>query len=140
MRGCRRRSGSWRCRRTPRRRCGGSCRGRPASRRGRSRGPQECGRGEQLAERRRLERMPARTALLDVELVEDRLRLRIARAVRLPLYAQPLVDLVEAVVRIEDAAHDELRRDRAVPPVLLQPERDVVPTDPAITVELRPVS
>src|SRR3954469_6097473 len=84
--------------------------------------------------------MPARTALLDVELVEDRLRLRIARAVRLPLHAQPLVDLVEAVVRIEDAAHDELRRDRAVPAVLLQPERDVVSTHAAITVELRPVS
>src|SRR5215831_20753476 len=83
--------------------------------------------------------MPARTAGLDVELVEDPLCQRLAAPVRRPLQAQPLVQLVEPVVRIEHSAHDELRRDRPVPPVLLQPERYVVATDPAKAVELRPL-
>ena len=43
-----------------------------------------------------------------------------------PLRGEPVAQLVEAVGRVEDAAHDELRRDDAVPAVLLQPERDVV--------------
>src|SRR5262249_33642119 len=76
------------------------------------------------------------TACLDVELVEDRLRLGIAAAVCKPLRTQPFVELVEAIVGIEDATHDELRRDRAVPMVLLQAEGDVVPSDTAGTVEL----
>ncbi len=38
--------------------------------------------------------------------------------------------------RVEDAAHDELRRDGAVPLVLLEPEDDVVAAQPSETVEL----
>src|SRR5436305_13313236 len=81
--------------------------------------------------------MPPRSARLDVELVEDLLRLRVAGAVRLPLRAQPYVDLFEPVVRVEDAPHDELRRYCPVPPVLLQSERDVVAADAPVAVELR---
>ena len=44
---------------------------------------------------------------------------------------------IETVVGIEDTAHDELRRDSAVPVVLVQAERDVVPSVTAVAVELR---
>src|SRR2546426_11099551 len=77
--------------------------------------------------------MPPRSALFDLELVEDRLRLRLA-PLRLPLLSKPAIDLVETVVGIEDTAHDELRRDSAVPVVLLQAERDVVPSVTAVGV------
>src|SRR5262249_2710050 len=83
--------------------------------------------------------MPTRAAGLDVELVEDLPRERRARAVRRPLRAEPLVQLVEPVVRVEDAAHDELRRDGAVPTVLVQAERDVVAPYSAEAVQLRPL-
>src|SRR5439155_15533569 len=39
--------------------------------------------------------------------------------------------------RIEHAANDELRRDRAVPVVRLEAEDDVVPSGPPVPVELR---
>src|SRR5262245_52967081 len=84
--------------------------------------------------------MPSGAAGLDVELGEDLLRQRLACAVRRPLSAQPLVQLVEPIVRIEDTADDELRRDGAVPAVLLEPERDVVAPDSAEAVEPRPLS
>src|SRR5436190_12000691 len=80
--------------------------------------------------------MPLGPAGLDVELVEDRLRLRIPR-LRLPLGSQPRVDVVEAVVRVEHTPDDQLRRNCSVPAVLLQPERDVVATHAPVAVELR---
>ena len=92
--------------------------------------------GQQHAERLRLERVTLGAARLDFELVEDRLRLRIA-PFGLPLRAEPGVQLLEAVVGVEDAAHDELRRDRSVPVVLLQPERDVITAHATEAVELR---
>src|SRR5580765_1236221 len=55
----------------------------------------------------------------------------------LPLLAQPARELVVAIVRVEHAANDELRRDGAVPTVLLEAEDDVVAADSAETVELR---
>src|SRR5438067_7811180 len=83
--------------------------------------------------------MPARPAGLDPELFEDRLRERIA-SVRLPLPAQPRVQHLEAFVGLEDAADDELRRDSAVPLVLLEPKRDVVPPHAPQPVQLRPLA
>ena len=46
-------------------------------------------------------------------------------------------ELLVALRRVEDAPHDELRRDRAVPVVLLEAERDVEATRRAQPVELR---
>ena len=51
--------------------------------------------------------------------------------------ASHVAQLVEAVDRVEDPPHDELRRDDAVPAVLLQAERDVVALLAAEAVELR---
>src|SRR5919106_1940310 len=79
--------------------------------------------------------MAARAARFDFELVEDRLSLRRARA-RRPLRAEPGVELFKALVGLEDAPHVELRRDGAVPAVLLEPEGDVEPDRPAEAVEL----
>src|SRR6266545_2292594 len=93
---------------------------------------------QERAERLGLERMPSRAALLDLQLVEDRLRLRLA-GLQLPLRAQPAVQLVEPIVGVEDAAHDELRCDRAVPVVLLEPEGDVVATDAPVAIQARPL-
>src|SRR5690349_19545666 len=83
--------------------------------------------------------MAPRAALLDLELVEDRLGSRVPCR-RAPLLAQPGVHLVVAVVGVEDAAHDELWCDGAVPVVLLQPESDVVAALAPVAVELGPVS
>src|SRR4051812_30139186 len=80
--------------------------------------------------------MPFRSALLDLELVEDRLCLAVAQRC-VPLLAQPCVQLVEAIVGVEDAAHQQLWRDGAVPVVLLQTERHVVAAFPPEAVELR---
>src|SRR2546427_7663475 len=79
------------------------------------------------------------SSFLDLELVEDRLRLGVTR-LRLPLRAQPLVDLVEAIVGVEDPAHHELWRHRAVPVVLLQAERHVIAGGAPVAVELRPLT
>ena len=57
-----------------------------------------------------------------------------------PLCAEPRVDLVEAVVGVEDAAHDELRRHGSVPVVLLQAERHVVTSRAPVAVELGALS
>src|SRR6476661_4836730 len=80
--------------------------------------------------------MPLRSALLDLELVEDRLCLAAARR-RMPVLAQPRVHLVETIVGVEEAADQELWRDGAVPVVLLQAERHVVAAFPPEAVELR---
>src|SRR5258708_4755501 len=44
----------------------------------------------------------------------------------------------EALLCREDSADDELRRDGAVPAVLLQPERDVVTSGTAVRIEALP--
>src|SRR6185437_1550900 len=80
--------------------------------------------------------MPLRSALLDLELVEDRLGLAVARRC-VPLLAQPRVYLVETIVGVEDPADQQLWRDGAVPVVLLQAERHVVAAFPPEAVELR---
>src|SRR6266576_2043686 len=82
--------------------------------------------------------MTLRPSLLHLELVEDRLCLWITRLCK-PLRAEPRVDLVEAVVRIEDATNDELRRHRSVPVVLLKAEGNVVTALTPVAVELRPL-
>src|SRR5436190_20544783 len=82
--------------------------------------------------------MPARPALHERELVEDLLRPHVP-SLRRPFSPQPGVELVEALLGLEHTPYDELRRDRAVPVVLLEPERDVVPADAPIAVELRAV-
>ena len=51
--------------------------------------------------------------------------------------ASHVAQLLEPVDGVEDAAHDELRRDDAVPAVLLEPERDVVALLAPEAVELR---
>src|SRR5712691_6401878 len=79
--------------------------------------------------------MALRPSLLDLELVEDRLSLRFTR-LRLPLRTQPRVDLVEAVVGVEDTTNDKLWRHRPVPVVLLQAEGDVVMSRTSVAVEL----
>src|SRR4051794_37394349 len=80
--------------------------------------------------------MPFRSTLLDLELVEDRLCLAVAQR-GAPLLAQPRVHLVEAIVGVEDAPHQQLWRDGAVPVVLLEAERHVVAAFPPEAVELR---
>src|SRR2546426_5597841 len=70
--------------------------------------------------------MPA-SACCKLELLEDRVRAGIAlRRAQLPLRRRPGVQLAVALVRVEHVLHHELRRDRAVPAVLLRPERNVV--------------
>src|SRR4051812_18140252 len=92
---------------------------------------------EQPAERVPLEQAPAACARHELELGEHRARVGAPPGVAaLPLVAEPAAQLVEALARVEDAAHDELRRDGAVPPVLLQAERDVVAARPPEAVEL----
>ena len=79
-------------------------------------------------ERSRLEQLPP-GALARAELGED--AARIGRPGVLPgppEIRKPRSQLLVGSGRVEHAAHDELRRDRAVPAVLLQPERDVEAT------------
>src|SRR4051812_40355262 len=83
--------------------------------------------------------MAFRAAALQLELVEDSLSLSVAWFC-LPLRTQPRVDLVEPVVCVEDAPHDELRRHRPVPVVLLEAERNVVTPLASIAVEPCPLS
>ena len=60
------------------------------------------------------------------ELGEDAARLRRPGVLaRPPLVGEPGAELVVGVRRVEHAPDDELRRDRAVPAVLLEPEGDV---------------
>ena len=54
-----------------------------------------------------------------------------------PLRGEAVAQLEVAVGRVEDPPDDELRRDRAVPGVLLEAEGDVVVPDAAAAVELR---
>src|SRR2546423_6643544 len=53
-----------------------------------------------------------------------------------PLRREPFAQLLVALGGVEDPPYDELRRDGAVPAVLLQPERDVVAPRAAEAVEL----
>ncbi len=96
-------------------------------------------RGEQRAEALRLEQVPAaEPCLVELELGEDRRRFGVARLGRLPeLGDEPVAQLAEARGGDEDATHDELRRHRAVPAVLLEPERDVVAALAPVRVEPR---
>src|SRR5438046_9708499 len=82
--------------------------------------------------------MPTRPAVHERELVEDLLRSHVP-SLRRPFSPQPRVELVEPLLGLEHTPYDELRRDRAVPVVLLEPERDVVPADASIAVEVRAV-
>src|SRR5436190_5679001 len=83
--------------------------------------------------------MTPRPAVFQLELLEDLLRVPVTRLGG-PLRLQPRVELIEAIVGIEDAADHELRRDRSVPVVLLQAEGDVVPSFTPVAVELRPLA
>src|SRR5206468_3260316 len=107
----------------------------PNRRRGHLRRAEECRLGQQRAERLGLERMPLRASLVHLELVEDLLCLRFA-GLCLPLGAQPRIELVEAIVGVEDATDDELRRHRSVPVILLQAERNVITSLAPVAVEL----
>src|SRR5204862_1069627 len=55
-----------------------------------------------------------------------------------PLLHEPVTQLLESRHGVEDAADDQLGRDRPVPAVLGQTERDVVPGLAAEAVELAP--
>src|SRR6478672_10720363 len=74
--------------------------------------------------------MPPRSALGEPELREDRLGIGVARLLA-PFALQPLALGDVAVVGLEHVTHVELRRDRAVPLVRLELERDVEETGPA---------
>src|SRR5205085_625732 len=64
---------------------------------------------------------------------------RIASAPRQqPLVFEQAAMIAVTIVGVEDAPDDELRRDRAVPVVLLEPEGEVVAAHAPIAVELRP--
>src|SRR5204863_8100770 len=79
---------------------------------------------EQRAERRRLEQM-ALAARGELELGEDGGRVRVALGlVQLELGHEPGPQLLVAVVGVEDALDDELRRGRPVAGVLLRAEGD----------------
>src|SRR6266545_5010588 len=62
---------------------------------------------------------------VELELVEDRLRDRVAR-LGAPLVPQPARELGVAVVRVEHTPDDQLRSDGPVPAVLLEAEHHVV--------------
>src|SRR2546422_330066 len=82
--------------------------------------------------------MSFRPTVLQFELVKDPLGVSITLP-RVPLRAQPRVDLVEAVVGVEDATHHELRRHRSVPVILLKAEGNVVTALTPVAVELGPL-
>src|SRR3954467_12266116 len=98
-------------------------------------GARELGLGQQRDEALGLEQMPPRASLGETELGEDRGRLRVA-ALLAPLGLQPLALGEVALVGVEDEAHVQLRRDRAVPLVGLELEGEVVAADAAQAVQL----
>src|SRR2546430_6462805 len=72
------------------------------------------------------------------QLLEDRRGRHVTLSRRLPpLELEPLPQLRVAVVPVEDLAHVQLRRDRAVPLVRLELEGDVVAPHAPEPVELR---
>ena len=78
---------------------------------------------EQAAERLRLEQAPPpRAVARQLELREDRARRRASTRPRRARHSlrEPAAQLLVALGRVEDPAHDELRRDGAVPAVLLR--------------------
>ena len=91
-----------------------------------------------LGDSSRLRRIPASVSSSSAKI--ERASGVHARLAGAPLRSQPLTQVVEAIVRVEDAAHDELRRADAVPTVLLQPECDVVAPRSPQPVELRPLA
>src|SRR5438270_595023 len=95
---------------------------------------------EQRPEALRLEQMPTpEPRRLDLELGEDRGRLAVALVGRLAVFRdEPVAQLFEPRLGGEDPPHDELRRDSAVPAVLLEPERDVPTAVTPVAVELGP--
>src|SRR5688572_4427841 len=90
---------------------------------------------EQTTERLGLQRVPARASRLELQLVEHRLRLGRA-PVCPPLAPEPCVEVLEALVRVEDAPYGQLRGDRAVPLVGLQAKGHVEASGAAEAVEL----
>src|SRR6266511_6045049 len=97
----------------------------------------ERGLGQERKKPVRLEQVAPDAALRQFELLEDRRRIQVAGLGRLaPFGLQPLAALDVAVVGIEDLTDIQLRRDRAVPLVGLELERDVVVPDPAEPVDL----
>ena len=71
------------------------------------------------------------------ELGEDRRRLGVHASLLAPLGLQPLAQLADSASRAsKTVAHVQLRRDRAVPLVRLEPKGDVVVPHPAQAVEL----
>src|SRR5215208_5624482 len=89
---------------------------------------------EQRPKRLGLEQAPPRSGVRQAELLEDRPRVG-APAAAPPLVREARPQLRVAVGRLEDPPDDELRRHRAVPLVLLQPERDVPERIAAVAVE-----
>src|SRR5438309_8167747 len=76
-------------------------------------------------------------AVSQVKLGEDGRCGRIAHLRVLPPFGfEPLAQLGIALAGLEDLADVQLRRDGAVPAVLLEPERDVIAADVAKPVEL----
>src|SRR2546426_4611917 len=78
---------------------------------------------EQRSEALRLEQAAAHT-VGELELVEDLLGGGLARLGR-PFLPEPRTELAVTIGRLEHAPDDELRRDRSVPPVLLEAEGDI---------------
>src|SRR5207247_182411 len=79
---------------------------------------------------------PARSSLSELELGEDLAGHGIAFAALPVLAGEPGSKLLAAVGRVEDAPHDELRREGAVPLIRLQMESDVAAADTAEAVQL----
>src|SRR4051794_21373697 len=98
-------------------------------------GARQFGIGQQGDEALGFEQVPSRAALGEPELGEDRGRLGVA-ALLAPLGLQPLALGEVALVGVEDEPHVQLRRDRAVPLIGFELEREVVAADAAQAVEL----
>src|SRR6185503_15954948 len=92
--------------------------------RGRSRSALERRLLEQRSEARGLEEAARVAVAVEPELGED-LRGDRVTLVLAELVDEPRAQALVGVVRVEDPAHDELRRDRSVPVVRLEAERDV---------------
>src|SRR5579862_3105755 len=92
---------------------------------------------EQVPEGRRLEQASP-GSVSQLELAEDLPRLLCPGVFAgAPLLREPVAQLVETLGGVEDAAHDELGRDDAVPPVILEPHGEVVAPFAQEPVELR---
>src|SRR5436190_20288759 len=82
---------------------------------------------EQPAEGRRLVEVALRGTFVEAELREDRRGVDRPRCLAgAPEPGEPFAELPIPRIGVEDPSDDELRRDGAVPAVLLEAERDVV--------------